>query len=243
MKTIRVLLVDDHAVVRAGLRALLEAAGDMLVVGEAEDGQEAVREAERLRPDVVLLDLAMPRFNGMSATRQIAKRAPASKVLVLSSYDDAQHLREAIEAGATGYLLKAAAGDDLLEAVRETDKGGASFSPAMLQRLSKESWGDPSESREAATEPARLSGRQVEVLQLIAEGYCSKQIAALMCLSTKTVEKHRQSLMLKLNLHKTSALTRYAVSSGIIEVNRSPLWPLKPRSDRTWMAEKKHAWM
>jgi DNA-binding NarL/FixJ family response regulator len=243
MKMIRVLVADDHAIVRAGLRALLEAAGDMLVVGEAENGQQAVREAERLRPDVVLLDLAMPRLNGVSAARQLAQRTPATRVLVLSSYHDTQHLREAIEAGVAGYLLKAAAGDDLLEAVRETDRGGAFFSPAMLQGLSKECWGGPRESRRPATRATALTGLQAEVLQLIAEGYCSKEIAALMLLSTKTVEKHRQSIMLKLDLHKIAALTRYAVFSGIIEVHRRPVSPLRPKPARTWVAEKKPAWM
>lgn len=241
MNTIRVLVADDHAIVRAGLRALLEAAGDMLVVGEAENGQDAVCEAERLRPDVVLLDLAMPRLNGVSAARQIAERAPGSKVLVLSSYSDAQHLREALQAGAAGYLQKESAGDDLLEAVRETDKGGAFFSPAILRRLSKECWGGSPESREPATRAAALTGRQAEILQLVAEGYCNKQIAALMCLSTKTVEKHRQSLMLRLNLHNTAALTRYAVSSGFIEVHCAPVWPLRPRSVHAWPTEKKPA--
>lgn len=243
MKTIRVLLVDDHAIVRAGLRALLEAAGDMLVVGEAENGQQGVREAERLRPDVVLLDLAMPRLNGVSAARQIAERAPASKVLVLSSYSDAQHVREALEAGAAGYLLKESAGDDLLEAVRETDKGGASFSCAILRRLSKECWGGFRETCGPATRAAALTDRQEEVLQLVAEGYCNKEIAALMFLSKKTVEKHRQSLMLKLHVHNAAALTRYAVSSGIIEVHRTPVWPPRPRPARRWMAEKRLAWM
>jgi DNA-binding NarL/FixJ family response regulator len=243
MKTIRVLLVDDHAVVRAGLRALLTAAADMLVVGEAENGQQAVRQAQVLRPDVVLLDLAMPRLNGISAARQIAQQAPASRVLVLSSYHDAQHVKEAIEAGAAGYLLKQSAADELLEAIRETDKGGASFSPAILQRLSKQCWGASGEGRAPATTVAALAGRPAEVLQLVAEGYCTKQIAALMFLSKKTVEKHRQSLMNKLNLHKVAALTRYAVANGLIEVDRTPVWLPKPKSARSSIAEKKLAWM
>src|SRR5512133_1810256 len=201
MKMIRVLVADDHDIVRAGLRALLEAAGDMLVVGEAENGEQAVREAERLRPDVVLLDLAMPRLNGVSAARQIAQQAPATRVLILSNYNDAQHLREAMEAGVAGYLHKTDAGEDLLEAIRETDKGGASFSPALLQGLSRECWGGQGESRGPASRTVPLTGRQAEVLQLIAEGYCSKEIASLMLLSTKTVEKHRQNLMFKLKLH------------------------------------------
>lgn len=243
MKTIRVLVVDDHAIVRAGLRALLEAAGDMHVVGEADNGQQAVVETERLRPDVVLLDLAMPRLNGVSAARQMALRVPAARVLVLSSYSDGQRLREAVEAGVAGYLLKSAAADELLEAVRETDRGGAFFSPTILHRLSNECWGGPPEGRRPATRAAALTERQAEVLQLIAEGYGCKEIATLLLLSKKTVEKHRQSLMHKLNLHKIAALTRYAVCNGIIEVNRRPLSPVWPGSARTWLTEKKLAWI
>ena len=224
MKTIRVLLVDDHAVVRAGLKALLEAAADMQVIGEAENGQQAVREAERLRPDVVLLDLAMPVLNGVGAARQIAERAPDAKVLILSSYSDAQYVREAIKAGVAGYLVKESAADVLLEAVRETDRGGAFFSPAIPLCLLKECWGSSGERPGTAT----LSERQAEVLQLIAEGYCNKQIADVLFISIKTTEKHRQSLMIKLGIHKTAVLTRYAVSSGIVEVNRLPICSAPP---------------
>ena len=226
MKPIRVLLVDDHAVVRAGLNALLEAAEDMQVVGEAENGMQAVLEAQRLRPDVVLMDLAMPRLNGVGAARQIAKKVPDAKVLVLSSYSDAQHLREAIEAGVAGYLMKESAGDDLLKAIRETYKGGASFSPAILLGLLKECWGSPHESLRSS---ASLTERESEVLQLIAEGYCNKQMAALLLISGKTAEKHRQSLMKKLRIHKIAKLTCYAVSNGIVEINRAPICPTFPK--------------
>jgi DNA-binding NarL/FixJ family response regulator len=193
----------------------------MQVIGEAENGMQAVREAERLRPDVVLLDLAMPRLNGVGAARKIAKKVPDAKVLILSSYRDAQHLREAIEAGVAGYLIKETAGDELLKAIRETDEGGASFSPAILLGLLKECRGSPHENLGSA----RLSERQAEVLQLIAEGYCNKQIAALLFISGKTAEKHRQSLMNRLRIHKIATLTRYAVSNGIVEVNRAPIYP------------------
>ncbi|HXJ73103.1 MAG TPA: response regulator transcription factor [Candidatus Dormibacteraeota bacterium] len=239
MKTIRVLLVDDHAIVRAGLKALLEAAADIQVIGEAENGYQAVHESERLRPDVVLLDLAMPRLNGVGAARQIAERVPDARVLILSSYSDAQHLREAIEAGVAGYLMKESAGEELLQAIRETAKGGASFSPAILICLLKECWGSSPDSRGLPTKTATLTERQTEVLQLIAEGYCNKQIADMLFIRTKTVEKHRQSLMVKLGIHKTAPLTRYAVSAGMVEVNRTPVWPGRPGPAYPRVAEKK----
>ncbi len=229
MNAITVLLVDDHAIVRAGLRALLATAADVRVVGEAENGQQAVREAERLRPEVVVLDVAMPLLNGLGAARQIAQKLPAVKVLILSSYSDAQHVRQAIAAGVAGYLMKESAGGDLLEAIRETRNGGAFFSPSLLHHLwsGKES---PSDCGVAPI-PAVLTRREAEVLQLIAEGYANKQIADLLSLSTKTVEKHRQALMEKLDLHRTASLTRYAVSSGVVEVKVSPigLWGETPR--------------
>ncbi|HEY5910658.1 MAG TPA: response regulator transcription factor [Verrucomicrobiae bacterium] len=138
MKPIRVLVADDHANVRAGLRALLQTAGDMHVIGEAENGRQAVREAKRLRPDVVLLDLAMPLLNGVEAARQIAHAVPTARVLIHSSYSDAHHLRQAVEAGVAGYLMKESAADDLLEAVRETSNGATFFSPPLLEHLARE---------------------------------------------------------------------------------------------------------
>jgi DNA-binding NarL/FixJ family response regulator len=217
MNAIRVLLADDHAMVRAGLRALLEAAGDMLVIGEAENGHQAVREAERLRPQVVVLDLAMPLLNGIEAARQIACKMPAIRVLILSSYSDAHHLRQAVAAGVAGYLTKESAANDLLEAIRETCHGGAFFSPCLLHRLSEGKRAAPQSDGGAAPRPATLTRREAEVLQLLAEGYANKQTAGLLSLSIKTVEKHRQALMEKLNLHRTASLTRYAVSSGVVE--------------------------
>lgn len=228
MKTIRLLLVDDHAVVRAGLRALLESAGDIQIIGEAENGQQAVLATEKLRPDVVLLDHAMPLLNGMQAARQIAREAPTTRVLILSAYSDAQHLLQAVDAGVAGYVMKESAGDQLLEAVRETANGGAYFSPPLLNHLLKE-WRDgPRKGRGATSKCATLSSRHAEVLQLIAEGYCTKQIAGLLLISKKTAERHRYGLMRKLNMHKIANLTRYAVSSGVVESNRAPNWPATP---------------
>ena len=227
MKLIRVLLVDDHAMVRAGLRALLEAAGDIVVIGEAENGHEGVGAANRLRPDVILLDVGMPRLNGIQAARQILQATPWVKVLVLSSYDDAQHVHEAVEAGVAGYVLKESAAMDLLEAIHETVRGGAYFSPGVLNHLAKtlrQAWAnDP----QAAPKSSMLSQRHAEVLQLIAEGYCNKQIAALLFISVKTAEKHRGDLMMKLKIHKVASLTRHAVAIGVVESDRVPDWPVR----------------
>jgi DNA-binding NarL/FixJ family response regulator len=222
MNPITVLLSDDHTIVRQGLRTLLEAAADIAVVGEAENGRQSVTETLRFRPHVVLLDLSMPLLNGVEATRQIMCALPATKVLILSSYSDNQHVQQAIEAGAAGYLMKEAAADDLLWAIREVHRGNAFFSPLIFKNV-VDQWragGRPSPPASAS----RLSMRQAEVLQLIAEGHISKEIAVLLSISEKTVEKHRQALMNKLGIHKTSALTRYAVSRGIVDLNCTPDW-------------------
>ena len=224
MKKITVLLSDDHTIIRQGLRLILEAAGDIEVVGEAEDGHQCLLEANRLRPEVVLLDLAMPRLNGVEAIRQITRDMLSIKVLVLSSYSDDQHLEQAIDAGATGYLVKETAGSYLLQAIREIARGIAFFSPTVSARLFKLRRERFLNGRPFSTEPTALTSRQTEILQLIAEGYANKQIAGLLLISLKTVEKHRQMLMDKLNIHDIATLTRYAVSAGVVESGRAPTW-------------------
>lgn len=224
MSTITLLIADDHAIVRQGLRQLLEAAGDIRVIGEAENGRQAVLETKRLHPQVVLLDLAMPLLNGVEAARQIAQEVPAARVLILSCYSDGQHLRQAVEAGVAGYVMKETAGNDLLEAIRAAGRGTAFFSPPILKHLLEQSEKSTANGRPAPTGPATLSRRQAEVLQLIAEGHGTKQIAGVLSLSVKTVERHRQTLMDKLNIHEIATLTRYAVSSGVVESNRIPGW-------------------
>jgi DNA-binding NarL/FixJ family response regulator len=221
MKSITVLLSDDHAMVRDGLRLLLQATEDIQVVGEAENGHQAVAAAQRLRPDVVLLDLAMPLLNGVEATRQIRMTVPSAKVLILSCYRDDQHVHQAIEAGAAGYVLKAGGGTDLLSAIREVHRGNAFFSPLISKCLLERSRGTDSPSRAMST--AKLTPRQMEILQLIAEGYATKQIAALLSIAKKTVEMHREALMDRLEIRKIAALTRYAVSRGVVEVNYRPI--------------------
>ena len=228
MKRITVLLSDDHTLVREGLRRILETDPEIEVVGEASNGQESVREAKRLKPNVVLQDMAMPLLNGLVATRQIAKEAPSTKVLILSAYANDEYIENAIEAGATGYLLKEAVGNDLLRAIREIAKGNAYFSPAITRRLLKQWQGKGANGHAVRTKAKLLTSRQTEVLQLIAEGYATKQIADVFSLTVKTVEKHRQDLMNTLNIHNIATLTRYAVSSGVVESNRVPLWPVSP---------------
>ena len=202
--------------VRAGLRLLLETAADIEVVGEAADGHRAVREAKRLLPDIVLMDLSMPLLNGIEATRQLLKEFPLAKVLILSAHNDDQYVQHAMKAGAVGYLVKESAESDLLRAVREIAAGNAFFSPAIARRMlgqSRERFFNNLVKRAVA-----LTSRQAEVLQLIAEGYSTKQMGDVLSLSGKTVEKHRQGLMARLNIHNVATLTRYAVSHGVVEL-------------------------
>jgi DNA-binding NarL/FixJ family response regulator len=217
MKRIRILLADDHMIVREGIRALLEAEDDIEVVGEAETGRQAVQLTQRLRPDVVVMDIGMPLLNGLEATRQILKAVRATRVLILSAHGDDEYIRQAVLSGAAGYLIKETSADLLSKAIREVQKGNAFFSPSIADRVRS----FPDESIEGGRVPKRnkntLSSREVEVLQLIAEGKGNKQVAAELGISIKTVEKHRQHLMSKLDLHDTAGLTRYAIAAGIIE--------------------------
>jgi len=226
MKKITVLVSDDHPVVRQGLRLLLEAAEDIAVVGEAENGHDAVRKAVSLHPEVVLLDIAMPLLNGVEAARQIAREVPLAKVLILSAYTHHHYVQDAIDAGVAGYLMKETAANDLLEAVREIAKGNAFFSPPIAQRFLKQWQETFSDGQPVRTKAAGLTRREAEVLQLIAESYSTKQISGLLSISKKTVEKHRQALMDKLNIHKIAPLTRYAVSAGIVDLNQAPAWSI-----------------
>jgi DNA-binding NarL/FixJ family response regulator len=216
MKRIRVLLADDHMIVREGLRALLEAEEDIEVVGEAENGRQAVQLIKRLRPDVIVMDIAMPLLNGLEVTRRIVKEVPATRVLILSAHGDDEYIRQAVLLGAAGYLVKQTSADVLGRAIREVQKGNPFFSPSIAKRLHSLSLESP-QGRGAITKKAGLSSREVEVLQLIAEGKANKQVARELGISIKTVEKHRQHLMSKLDLHDTAGLTRYAIAAGIIE--------------------------
>lgn len=213
---ITVLLADDHTVIREGLKMMLESAGDIKVVGEAENGQQAIQMTKRLAPNVLLLDLAMPLMNGMEVTRQIVRECPSTKVLVLSTYSDDDFVHQVIQDGAKGYLVKQSAGQDLLKAVREANKGNTFFSPSISSRLQAQTSKNFAQSGSKKREGPRLTSRETEVLELIAEGYANKQIADELKISIKTVEKHRQQMMSKLNIHEVASLTRYALSKGLI---------------------------
>ena len=217
MQKITVLLADDHIVVRQGLRALLMAEEDMEIVGEADNGRQAVQLVKKLLPDVIVMDIAMPVLNGLEATRQITRSVPSTKVLVLSSYSDDEYVQQLTEAGAAGYLVKQTAANDLLKAIREAQRGNAYFSPSIAKRLR-----DHCREALVSGQPVRrrsdyLTAREAEVLQLVAEGRANKQIAAELCISIKTVEKHRQQVMNRLNIHDIAGLTRYAIAKGVIE--------------------------
>lgn len=217
MEKIKVLLVDDHTVVRQGLRVLLEAEPDITIVGEAENGRQALRLVLKLLPNVVVMDVAMPLLNGLEAMRQIIKEVPSTRVLILSSYGDDEYVHQVTEAGAAGYLLKQTAATDLIRGIREARQGNAFFSPAISKRLLENCREAFLKGAPAGTRFNRLTSRESEVLQLVAEGKVNKQIAAELCISIKTVEKHRQEVMNKLNIHDVAGLTRYAISKGVIE--------------------------
>ena len=216
MKQITVLLAEDHHIVREGFRSLLEHERDIKVVGEAETGRQAVQLTRKLRPDVVVMDIAMPLLNGLEATRQIRKDLPDIKVLILSAHSDDAYVEQVTELGASGFLLKQTSSHNLATAIREIQKGKTFFSPGISKRLGRDKK-SLDRTGQLKKRSNRLSSREVEVLQLIAEGQPNKQIAAELGVSFKTVDKHRQHLMAKLNIHDTAGLTRYAISAGIIE--------------------------
>ena len=222
MNRIAVLLVDDHTVVRQGLRALLAVEEDIEVVGEAENGRQAVTLTTKLRPNVVLMDVAMPILNGLEATRQILKLLPETRVLVLTSYGDDEYVQQLVQAGAAGYLIKQMAANDLLKAIREVHRGNSYFSPSIAKRI-KDQFRQSLPGSQALRKPLDLTSREAEVLQLIAEGFSNKQIAAELVISIKTVEKHRQQVMNKLNIHDVASLTRYAVGRGMVERAAPPV--------------------
>jgi DNA-binding NarL/FixJ family response regulator len=217
MNPITVLLAEDHMIVREGLRALLKPETDITVVGEAENGRQAVELADSLVPDVIVMDIAMPLLNGLEATRQILRTTPGAKVLVLSAHGDDAYVEKVMELGAAGYLIKQTAAHVLPAAIREVYQGRKFFSPSISDcRLSRQRKAKAS-GHLPGNQSVLLSSREVEVLQLVAEGKANKQTADLLHISIKTVEKHRQKLMEKLNIHDTASLTRYAIATGVIE--------------------------
>lgn len=217
MNTINVLLAEDHQIVREGLRAMLNLEPDIKVVGEAENGRMAVDLITKVRPDVVVMDIAMPLLNGMEASRQILQSFPGTKILILSAHSDDAYVAMVMAIGASGYLIKQTAAHILPEAIRAVHQGKTYFSPIIAKRRNHQKQKDRDQGELPGKAAPTLSAREMEVLQLIAEGKANKETADELKISVKTVEKHRQSLMDKLNIHDTAGLTRYAISMGIIE--------------------------
>lgn len=216
-KPITVLLADDHAIVRQGLCALLKVDGHFRIVGEARNGREAVDMARTLKPDVILMDIAMPVLNGLEATRQVLAADPAAKVVILSAHSDDEYIDRMRAAGVAGFLEKQSSAELLTKAIQEVARGNTYFSPAIARRLGHDSARPRDREGLPKANGNRLTTREAEVLQLVAEGSANKQVAAQLGISIKTVEKHRQHLMDKLNIHDTAGLTRYAIATGVIE--------------------------
>jgi DNA-binding NarL/FixJ family response regulator len=215
---IRVLLADDHTLFREGLRALFASEGDIEVVGEAFDGEEAVRKASELRPDVVVMDILMPVLNGIEATRRIRTTLPEVKVLVLSMYDDEEHVQRLLAAGASGCMLKRATSDELVRSLREVVAGGMALDPAVAAKVVKDYVRRVQREQESPL-PGELTPREVEVLRLVAEGHSNQAIAERLGLSRKTVDVHRTNLMRKLDLHNVTEIVKYALRHGLITLD------------------------
>ena len=215
MKKIRILIADDHGIVRKGLRLQLEQNSDFEVVGEATEGREAVRMAEELAPDVVIMDIAMPNLNGIQATTQLVKKNPQTGVIILSMYSDETYLMRTLAAGAKGYLLKESADVDLVRAVQVVAEGKPFFSPAIADTL-LEDYMRQLQQRGLQDSYDLLTEREKEILQLLAEGKSNKDVAGILNVSTNTVETHRTRIMQKLDLHSTADIVLYAVRKGII---------------------------
>jgi DNA-binding NarL/FixJ family response regulator len=216
-KQITVLVAEDHIIVRQGVCAVLKADGHFTIVGEARSGREAVEMAKTLRPDVVLMDIAMPVLNELEATRQILSADPTARVVILSAHSDDMYLECSQAAGVVGFIEKHGSAEILIQSIREVAKGSTFFSPAIVKRSRDEQNKPRDRHGLLKANSIHLTSREAEVLQLVAEGSANKQVAAELGISIKTVEKHRQHLMEKLNIHDTAGLTRYAIAVGVIE--------------------------
>jgi DNA-binding NarL/FixJ family response regulator len=215
MKPIRILLADDHAILQAGLAAMLNAQPDMAVVGTARDGHECIRQAVLLTPDLVLLDVNMPNCNGLEALAALRRQTPGSKVLILTMHDDVEYLRHVMTQGASGFVLKQAAGEELLAAIRAVYRGGVYLHPAHAQQLMQPS--PPAQHAAATGRLATLSEREAQIFRLVALGYRNSDIAEELSLSVKTVETYKSRLMQKLGFTSRIELVRYALESGLLD--------------------------
>ncbi len=217
MAKIRVLIADDHGLMRAGVRALLQATEDIEVVGEAEDGDEAIREVRRLEPDVVLMDVAMPGLGGLEATLIIRKEKPDVKILVLTQYDDREYVSRFLKAGVSGYVLKKAAASELVAAIRAVERGGLVLDPEIARDVVDDKGRE--HAQESASDPYEtLTDREKQVLKLVAEGSSNKEVAETLDISVKTAMAHREHLMEKLDVHSRTELIRFALRRGVIRV-------------------------
>lgn len=216
MAKIKVLLADDHAVLRAGLRMLLDAQPDIEVAGEAENGEEAIEKVAELQPDIVLMDITMAGMGGLQATRELKKRDPEIKILILTMHDDEGYLRQCLQAGASGYVLKKAADTELTAAIRAVHRGDIYIYPSMAKVVVEGYLQKDSRTVEASDEYDRLTGREHEVLQLIAKGHTNQQTADTLFVSVKTIETHRSHIMEKLKLRNRAELVRYAIEKGLL---------------------------
>ncbi len=214
MDKIKILVVDDHAIMRDGIRALLGLCDDIEIVGEASEGREAIEKTQELAPDVIIMDIAMPGMDGLEATRRIKKKNPAVKVLVLTQYDNREYVLSTIKAGAAGYVPKRALGSDLVSAIRTVHKGDSFLYPsaatALIEDYLQQAEGEPYD---------RLTAREREILKLIADGNTSREIAGRLQLSLKTVLGHRTKLMEKLNIHNRTELIKYAMRKGLVSMD------------------------
>jgi two-component system response regulator NreC len=218
MGKIKVLVVDDHTILRQGIKALLDNQEGIEVIGEAKDGREALSIIEETLPDVILMDIAMPGLNGLEATRRIKKKFPRMKVLVLTMYTNEEYIFQILNAGANGYLVKETAFQDLISAIKAVYKNEAFMSPSISKKVIN-SYIKKAQDDEAKTCEV-LTTREREILQLIAEGNSSKKIAELLFISPKTVETHRTHIMDKLNIHNRTGLIKYAIRKGMVDVEK-----------------------
>ena len=217
MAKIRVLIADDHGLMRAGVRALLQATEDIEVVGEAEDGDEAIREVRRLEPEIVLMDVAMPGLGGLEATLVIRKEKPEVKILVLTQYDDREYVSRFLKAGVSGYVLKKAAASELVAAIRAVSRGGLVLDPEIARDVVDDKGREHAQAQ--AEDPYEtLTDREKQVLKLVAEGSSNKEVAETLDISVKTAMAHREHLMEKLDVHSRTELIRFALRRGVIRV-------------------------
>ena len=216
MATIRILIADDHAILREGLKALLKLADDFVVVGEASNGREAIEACGRLKPDLVLMDIAMPGLGGLEATIEIKKQFPDVKILVLTQYEDPEYVRRFLKAGVSGFVLKRTAGPDLAQAIRAAAHGGLVLDPSIARGAVADQAGTPAARGDAPYDA--LTDREKQVLKLVAEGKSNKEVAAELGISVKTAMTHREHVMQKLGLHSRTDLIRFAIKAGVIRV-------------------------